>query len=278
MAGNRTATSKGLALGAALREARVAAGYDNLTRFAEKLGKPAATLSRWETGQRTPRPEDVSQILTILGITGERFEDIVALTRDADAPSWLAVSVAEQRRHMDALLRFERDAETITVVAPLIVPGWLQTGSYVRAIMSSGGVPEDEIEARIAIRLGRREALRDKQLVAYIGEAALRQRIGGTEVLRDQLSFLLEMGSKVDLSVIPFTADWHPALEGPWTVFQSADAPTVVYRELRRSGLFLHEDTDIRAHLEAVDSVREVAMSPQDSAGLIAGLISDLEK
>lgn len=121
MAGNKTATSKGLALGAALREARLTTGHNNLTRFAERLGKTAATLSRWETGHRTPRPEDVAQILTFLGITDERYEDILALSRDADASSWLATSLPEQRLQLEALLRFERDAEKITTVAPLLV-------------------------------------------------------------------------------------------------------------------------------------------------------------
>jgi transcriptional regulator with XRE-family HTH domain len=278
MGGNNTATSKGLALGAALREARIAAGYENLTKFAERLGKTPATLSRWETGQRTPRPEDVAQILTILGITGDQFEDVVSLTRGTDASSWLAVSMPEQRRHLDALLRFERDAEEVTAMSPLIVPGWAQTEETARAIMTAGGVPEEEIEARVRIRLGRREQLRNVKLTAYIGQAALMQQIGGRSVLAGQLRYLAEMSERIDLRVVPFTADWYPALEGPSTVIQSAHAPTVVYLETRWSGLFLHEERHVAAYVDAAVTVREAAMSPQDSVGLIAGLIKKLEK
>ncbi|WP_173124858.1 helix-turn-helix domain-containing protein [Kibdelosporangium persicum] len=278
MAGNKTSTPRGLALGSALREARLAAGYDNLTKFAERLGKTAATLSRWETGQRTPRPEDVAQILTILGVVGERFEDLVALTRNADASSWLAVAMPEQRRHLDALLRFERDAKTIIAVAPLLLPGWLQTPDYIRAIMTAGGVPEDEVESRIAIRLGRREVLRNTEVTAYIGQTALVQQVGGREVLRSQLMHLLEIGEQVDLRVVPFTAGWHPALEGPWYLIQSVRETFVVYLETRRSALFLHEEADIVAYQEAVDMVHEVAMSPQDSKGLIAKEINNLKE
>lgn len=267
-----------MALGAALREARVSAGHENLTKFAERLSKTAATLSRWETGQRAPRPEDVAQILTLLGVTGERYEDILALSRDPDSSSWLATSLPEQRRQLEALLRFERDAKKITTVAPLLVPGWLQTAAYTRAIMTAGGVPEDEVESRIAIRLGRREALRHATLTAYVGQAALMQHVGGREVLCGQLEFLLDMTKQVDLWVIPFTAGWHPALEGPWYLLQTESGKTVVYLENRQSGLFLHEQADIKVYQAAVDSVRKVAMSPQESAQFIAEQIDNLKK
>lgn len=277
MPGNKTATARGLALGAALREARVRAGHGNLTKFAGRLRRPAATVSRWETGQRMPRPEDVAQYLTILEITGETFEDIVSLTRDADSSSWLANSLPEQRRHLDALLRLERDATELTAVNPLMIPGWLQDQPYIRAIMTAGGVPEDEIESRILTRLGRREVLSKARLTALIGQAALLQEIGGRQVLRGQLQYLLTVSEKIDLRVVPFSADWHPALEGAWSVIRSANG-VVVYIEKRKSGLFLHEEADIDAYLGAVDSVRDVAMSPQDSVGLIAEVINNLEK
>ncbi|ALG14198.1 helix-turn-helix domain-containing protein [Kibdelosporangium phytohabitans] len=278
MAGNRTVTSKGLALGAALREARVSAGHLNLSRFAERLGRSPATLSRWETGQRVPRPEDVAQILGVLGITGEPFEDILALTHDTGSSSWLAVSLPEQRRHLEALLRFERDARRITMVTPLLVPGWLQTPDYARAIMTAGGAPQDEIESRVRTRVGRREVLRQTELTAFVGHAALVQQIGGRDVMRKQLEFLLNRGKNVDLRVIPFATDWHPALEGPWSVIEPAQGTTVVYLENRRSGLFLHEEADIAAYREAAESVRDVALSTDESMRLITDEIHNLER
>jgi hypothetical protein len=202
----------------------------------------------------------------------------MALTRDTDASSWMAVSLPEQRRHLDALLRFERDASKVTTVCPLLVPGWLQTPGYVRAIMTAGGVPTDEIESRIAIRLGRREMLRSTELTAYVGQAALVQQVGGRDVLRGQLEFLLDMSEKVDLRVIPFTADWHPALEGSWYVIRSVQDTTVVYMENRRAALFLHEEADVAVYVAAVESVHRVALSRQDSTRLITKMIDDLKE
>lgn len=277
MGGNRS--PKRLALGAALREAREGAGYKVLREFAKMIGKPPATVSRWETGERSPKPTDVAQVLTALGINGQRYEEILALASDIDAPQWIAVTLPEQRQHLDALLRFERDAKGIVDVAPLQVTGLLQTEAYVRAIMTAGGVPKGEIESRIRVRLGRQHVLETVKLTAIIGEAALHQEVGGQDVLAGQLRHLVRMADhpNVDLRVVPFTAGWVPLVEGGWTVIESADAPRMVLVENRRSGWFLHEDDDVAIYSDAVASMLGVAMSPQDSVGLIAGKIKQLE-
>lgn len=277
MGGNRT--PKRRALGAALREARESSGH-SLTQFAKMIERPPATLSRWETGERTPQPTDVAQILTTLGINGPRYEEILALASDMDAPFWIPVSLPEQRQHMAALLRFERDASRIIDVAWSLVTGLLQLEAYVRAIMTTGGVPEDDIESRVRLRLGRQRVLGSTELTAVIGEAALHQEVGGEGVLVDQLRHLVEMADhpNVDLRVVPFTAGWVPALEGGWTVIESDEAPTVIHLENRKSGLFLHEDGDVAMYRDATASMLEVAMSPQESVGLIAEKINQLER
>lgn len=275
--GSNTKTPKARALGAALREARERKGI-SLRGLAEQLGRDPSVLSRWETGERSPKEADVAQILTMLGINGQAFEETLELTHDPEAPNWLAVSLPEQRQHLAALLRFERDASRITAVSPLIVTGLLQTPAYVRAIMTGGGVPDDEIDTRIAVRLGRREILKKVEVTALIGEAALRQEVGGRSVLIEQLRHLVDMSGQVDVRVIPFRAGWHPALEGAWTVIESLDAPPVIQLENRRSGLILHQEQDVEAYRKAVEAAMEAAMSPQESVGLIAEVINELER
>jgi len=279
MGGNGTPRRR--ALGAALREAREAAGYTNLTAFAQLIEVAPATLSRWETGERTPKPTDVVRILTTLGVNGQQFEDILALASDTDAPYWIAVSLPEQRLHLDALLRFERDASKITDVSPLLVTGLLQTEAYIRAMMTApvAGVPQAEIENRIRVRLGRQRVVDTVELVVILGEAALHQQVGGPQVLADQLRHIVQMAAhpNVTLRVVPFTAGWVPSLEGGWSVIESAEASTVIHTENRRSGQFLHEDQDVRLYRDAVDSLLDVAMSPTESLGLIAEKIRQLE-
>jgi hypothetical protein len=59
----------------------------------------------------------VAQILTRLGVNGQRYEEIINLTEGIQVSQWLAVSLPKQR-HLE---------QSATQVAPLLVPGLLQT-------------------------------------------------------------------------------------------------------------------------------------------------------
>ena len=63
-------TPKARALGSAMRKAREERGL-TLRAFAAQLGRDPGVLSRWENGERTPRVDQVAQILTLLGYRGQ---------------------------------------------------------------------------------------------------------------------------------------------------------------------------------------------------------------
>jgi transcriptional regulator with XRE-family HTH domain len=273
-------TPKARALGNALRQTREEHGL-TLRALAAQINRDAGVLSRWETGDRKPKPEHVAQILTALGVNGERYDEIITLTYGPDQPQWVATTLPEQRQQLTALLNFEQNATTITEVSPLLVPGLLQTSGYVRAIMSGGGVPAAEIATRVAIRIGRKDVLTRPgpvNLIALIGEAALHQTVGSPNVMIEQLRHLLDMSqhSNINLRVIPYSSGWHPALEGSFKLIESKQA-TVVHLETRTSGLFLHEDLDVNAYQHAVGMVLQVATSPIEAVRIIAAAAKSWE-
>jgi hypothetical protein len=95
-----------------------------------------------------------------------------------------SVTLPERREHMNAVIRAERTATKITHVAPLLIPGVLQTYDVMRAIMVAGGVDESEIDERVNDRLGRRHLITRRNpahLTVLLGEAAIRQCIGGRQ-------------------------------------------------------------------------------------------------
>lgn len=280
-----TASPKSRVLGNALRQAREEKGL-GLRQLATELDLDYSALSKWERGLMVPKDVVVARILTHLGINGERYDEILKMPVNADASQWLAVTLPEQRQHLSAILDFENSAATITTVSPLLIPGLLQTSGYIRAIMSAGTVPEGEIATRVAVRIGRRDALTGRNaanLVALIGEAALRQVVGSADVMVDQLDHLLEVGKapNVTVRVLPYASGWHPGLEGPFNLIDpraDSDMATmsVVHLENRRSGLFLHEEEDVAMYRHAVDTLLRAAMSPSQSAELIAAVIKEM--
>jgi len=270
----RSSSPKALALGARLRAARTATGKSQ-REVGKALKIDSGTLSRYETGERPPGPEEVAAILAVLGVSGVERDEIIDLARNPSGTTWLAVSLPEQRAQLSALLEFEQMATEITAVAPLLPPGLLQTGPFARAMMREGDVPDDEVEMRVAVRVGRRDILMRSEnpahLTAFIGASVLRGRIGGAHVMAGQLDHLLKMGRlpNVDIHIIPDECGWHPGLEGPF-VLLSNKTMSLVNLENRRSGLFLQEEGDLTAYQGAVEKVLSVAMSPDQSSELIA--------
>jgi transcriptional regulator with XRE-family HTH domain len=276
-------TPKARALGAALRQARESKG-SGLRQFAAQLGRDPSMVSRWETGDRSPKPEDVARFLTVLGVEGVAYGEIMALTEGADEPLWLAATVPDQRRQLDALVDFENSATVITQVQPLLIPGLLQTNAYIRAVMSGGhGVREGEFGVRVAVRIGRREILTRTEpepvrLVAYIGEAALWHKVGSTEVMSEQMRHLLTIGEapNVTIRVVPRDAGWNPSWEGSFVLIDSGQQTPIVHVELRYSGLFFYdEDEDGGRYQKAAELVREVSLDPEESRKIISRCLRD---
>lgn len=276
-------TPKSRALGAELRKAREAAGL-TVRGLGDLLEISHATVSRWETGDRTVKPENVSAYLVACKAPAELRDELVEMSRSTGGTRWLSMDMPEQKHQLAALLEIEANATAIWNVAPLLVPGLLQTGEYVFAVMKESGVPADEIHTRVATRVGRQHAITRRRspvmLHAFIGEAVLHGGIGGAEVMSDQLDALLELGRlpNVAIRVIPTTSVWHAGLEGMFTYTESADGSPVVHLETRVSGLFLHEPEDVRAYKDALPRLAEVAMSPADSAELIAEVLSAVRR
>ncbi|MDA3648843.1 helix-turn-helix transcriptional regulator [Saccharopolyspora indica] len=279
MVGKSEHTPKARALGAELRECRRHAGLTQ-QELADQIGVSHVSVSRYESGTRLPKPEDVAQILATLGVNGERYAELVDMARGAEHPNWLETGKTGLRRELTTIIEFERTATNIVEVATGIVPGLLQTADFARAMM--GEVPGPDLEARVAMRVGRRDVLSRSdapEFTAIISEVALWQRIGGAAVMADQLRQLLKMGefSNVTILVLPAVADrWHPAHAGSFILYEFPKSQPIVHLEHFASGAFLYSK-EVSAYQSAVATLREVAMDSGRSAELIADVIEELQ-
>lgn len=285
-------TPKAQALGAALRQAR----EDKqllLRELAAKISRDIGVVSRWETGDRTPKPEQVAQILTKLEVDGERYDEIMTLAYGTNESQWMATTLPEQRQQMAALVDWEHRATRIQEMAPLLVPGILQTSDYIRGIMTAAGVPEDEIALRVAARLGRADAITKRKpanLMVLLGHAALNQDIGGRATMLGQLDHLLDMAARpnIELRIVPDHRGWHPGLEGPFVLIDAArpasgrraavSSSAIAFVATRRSDLMLHEEQDVTAYRRALDRVLAVSLAPEPSAKFISEVRKRMEK
>ena len=202
-------TPRARALGAELRQARERRGLTT-RRLAEIIGRSSSHISRWENGKLIPSEADTATVLAVLGINGADRDRLLELARDALDPNWIAPGTDKQ---LAALTEYERTAETITNVEPLMIPGLLQTYEYARHIMIAFGHSRGEAEHRATLRIGRQHVLTEaqpKQLVAIVGEFALRHPICPEDVMLAQARRLLELAERDKATWEGLVADADP--------------------------------------------------------------------
>jgi hypothetical protein len=141
----------------------------------------------------------------------------------------------------------------------------------------------EDVDRMVALRMARQPALtRDDppMLWTVVDEAALRRRVGGTELMRSQLEHVLELSSlkNVAMQVIPFGAGAHPAMGRPFVilVFPERVDPDVVYLEDLTSAFYLEDVDEVDRYNVFFNHLRATALSFDDSAALVTSVLKDL--
>lgn len=185
-------------LGQALHALRVGTEL-TLADAGTMIDASASKVSRIEGGKRGVAVEDVAALLAVYRVTGPCRAELLALAREADRRGWWQRHRPDFPERQRTLISLEARAATITNFEGMNVPGLLQTGEYTRSMMiESGIVPDGEVEQRMVTRLDRHAVLRRRdapKLVAIIDELALHRVVGGPDVMRRQLEYLVEQAA-----------------------------------------------------------------------------------
>jgi len=263
---------------AELKRFRDAAGLSQ-EAVAEQLDWHPTKLMRIETGRTSPHPNDVRLMLEVYGITDrEQILALVKLARDARQRGWWYSYRDVLLNRYDFLIGLESEAASIRNFALAMVPGLLQTEDYARAV-TRGGPQElspEEVEGRVEVRMARQQILaRDDrpQLWAILDESVIRRVVGGSAVMRAQLEHLAEATEqgRTTIQVVPYGADPHPGLAGPFVIFGFSEPsePDVVYLETISGNLYLDKPEEARLYATAFDHLRAVALSPGDTRAML---------
>ena len=262
-------------IGSCLRRYRESLGYD-LGVAARILECDPSKISRIETGQRGIRPKELRELLTEYGVGPAAQDTLAAIARPGEDASWwrehAPVLAAGQLEHLAA----ESAASAIMAYAPVQIPELLHTPDYARAVASADlNVPEDAEDATVAAVLARQRAMLEERragLTVVIGETALRQNIGGAEVLRAQLRHLADLAAgcpQATIHILPFGAGAHAAgSSGAFSVLKFSQVPDLglVHVAGPSGGICLDTPPAVDAYARAFTHLRLSALTPQDSA------------
>ncbi|MGH3389955.1 MAG: DUF5753 domain-containing protein, partial [Actinomadura sp.] len=223
-----------------------------------------------ETGKRAPKPDFIKRCDAVLRTGG-------ALTR-----LWKRITESTYPVWFRTFAELEHGAAVILEYEAQVVPGLLQNEEYARALLRAGRPrdTDEQIEQHVAARLRRQEILtREKPplLWAVLDEAVLRRPVGGPKVMRDQLIRLLEASAAPDvvLQVLAFAAGEHAGTNGSRTILTLPDEGDLVYVEGSGSGQIIANPEDVAESALRFDLLRATALSPVESAAMIAEMIGE---
>ena len=266
-------------LGSELKTLRKQAGL-TLRQVEARVGVSNAAVSYWENGRRLPGRDDLRRLLEALQANDEDRERILSIRASVeDAPGIITAGAPNIGEQLARLIAYESAAERIHDVSPLLIPGLLQIGPYAKAIM--GDVPD--AATRVALRAGRRDVLTRRspvELVAFIDTEVLVRPVAPADVMIEQLRHLLDMGRRPNITIQLVSSTrpgWNPMLAGPFELLEFPEAKPIVHLEHHRSSLFLWEERDVRSFLEASETIRQAAMTPAVSAGVIEDIVHGME-
>ncbi|MFG2037976.1 Scr1 family TA system antitoxin-like transcriptional regulator [Dactylosporangium sp. NPDC048998] len=266
----------------AIKDARTAKGFTQ-GQVADAMEWSLSKVMRIESGEVTISQNDLRPLLAHLGIKDRKVvEDLVQ-----------AAKASKQRRQwwddkryqglltpaMRQLISFEAEASAIRSFALAVVPGWMQTEAYARAIMQpfTYELTEDVISARAAIRTARREMIRAReprpQIFAVLDESVLLRGFGGPETSHEQFTAI---GALIDEGWVHIRI--HP-MANPFSPFGHYDllylspeqnSHAVLYRESGTSDDIVDDEVRIHRHREGWDQMWESSMGEEESARRIA--------
>jgi len=239
---------------------------------AERLLCSATKISRLETGARRPSLRDVRDLCELYDVDEPTSADFMTLAREAREQGWWT--------HYDDLnlnpyIGLEQVATSITCYSMNYVPALLQTEEYAQAIIKAitPKIDPDIHRQRVEVWMRRQELLQPDERPRYralLDEAVLHRRVGDSQLMTAQLENILEAerDTKVTIQVIPFDLAMHAAQDSNFVLLEFGEASNlspVVFIEGLTSNQYFERLVDIASYREALEYLRDSALSPRDS-------------
>jgi transcriptional regulator with XRE-family HTH domain len=261
-------------LGLRLRKLRNGLGM-TVEDVADKLLCSPAKISRMETATRRPAARDVRDLCALYGVDEAVTAELMQLTRQAREQGWWT---RYEDLDLYPYIGLEQEASSITCFCMYFIPGLVQTEDYARAMIKAvlPGIDPDICEERVEARHRRQQLLEGEgppRYRAVIDEAVLRRCVGGSKVMAAQLGKVIDFAEagKMTVQVIPFDVGAYAASDSNFVLLEFSDSmlTPVIYVEGLASSQYHERASDVALYREAVEHLRDCALSPRDSIRLL---------
>ncbi|MFC9122228.1 helix-turn-helix domain-containing protein [Streptomyces sp. NPDC057067] len=243
-------------------------------QFAPLVQYSAAYIAKIEQGKRFPPRDLLERSEEVLGTTAARVLAAAArsLTRKVGLASWFRQWAG-----------IEEEAITLCAYECRAIPGLLQPEAYIRAIFERRLPPlsEEQIEHQVTARLERQQLLTDRPNTAFsfiIEQALLERYMGGPDVIRQLLEYLLEqsMRRNVEIQVMPLRQYDHAGIDGLMYLAETRQHEWVGYSEGQQSSILITSPNDVSAMLQRYGKLRSQALGREATVSLLEQMRGEL--
>ncbi|MEU8683116.1 Scr1 family TA system antitoxin-like transcriptional regulator [Streptomyces sp. NPDC048611] len=254
-------------LGSKVRELRESRGWSQGV-LAGKVFTSVARIAGVELATDPPNADLCQRLDETLEAKGALME-LFPLLRRSQFEKWAEVFLDKQAQ---AVKIYEYSQS---------VPGLLQTPGYARAMLASGRIfnSDRDLDEVVQARLERQEILRRPTppwMWVILAESALHFTIGGRQVMREQLEYLLEVATsdRVHIRVLPYEGTVPMALGGSLSLLVMPRGEQVAYVEGLRMGNLI-EGEDATPYTVLYDHLHGNALGPDESADMIRKVLEE---
>lgn len=281
MASVKPSTVLGRQLGDDLRRFRESAGMSTADA-AEVLDCTKGKISRIENGHVPVRLPDLHALVQAYGVEDPAARDrLGTLARRANRRRregwWHQYGSVLGDAYRDQI-EMESICDSIRTYQVQLVPGLLQTAEYGRAVTvaSRAWQTPEEIDQFIQVRLARQERLTGEgplEFWAVLAEGALRQQVGGAEVMHAQLERLITVAERpnITIQVLPFSRGAHSGMFGPYLLmsFPQVASLDLVLTESPTGNTWMEGESEVACYRALFDDARTAALPPTESIAFI---------
>ncbi|MFF3444060.1 helix-turn-helix domain-containing protein [Streptosporangium sp. NPDC002721] len=238
--------------GAEMRRLREAAQLSQ-SSVARRLGCTQTQVSRLEGATRTPSKSDAEKLDQLFGTAdGNAFTRLrQRILAQPGGPIWFQSWVEE----------IEPTALVLRSWDPLLIPGLLQTESYARHLFSQAPqITSDEVEERVRARMQRQWILGRENpplLLVLVDAGVLRRKVGGVEVMHEQLGHLLEITQSPTVSIQIVSPECLTGLMGAFTIAELPDGqPGALHAESSAEGQIMTDLDSVTSIWKRYEAIR----------------------
>jgi transcriptional regulator with XRE-family HTH domain len=262
-------------LGGLLRQARAEAGLTQ-DAIGHAVGIERTGVTRTEAGERSLSHGTLGAWLERCGVTGlaesgmRAMWEVARRYADDDEPVkvWFVGWVGA-----------EREAHMLRYWSPLLVPGIVQTPAYAYEVFRATGRTHEQATEDVNARIERQDILNrvdSPTVVIVVWEPVLYHQVGTPEIMRGQLSRLVEVSARpgVLVHVLPSGFGANAGLGGPVSLASVTGKPDVLLTSSLLEDVVTSDVAQVRAASATFEVVRGVSANIMDTRRIISEAIT----